>query len=446
MYVNNNRRGLGIPWQEAQNTMYLRGYQADQTAALALRDALREKAAAIAAPVPVAARVPTAQPQQLPLRAIARRPVQIQIRRAIAVPNLSGGRVISPRGMGSVSTFITNLTKNGAVFAAGDSWELDITGAPNSTVSISGTHDGRDMGNTPMGTTDANGRFVLRASMTPNEVGLWNEFVHVGTETSAPLYFEVVAARTESGGVSQPTSANVVPTLQFQGSTVTSNTPAGAILVPDLRTHLLAIEQTAEDSYSLQHGISPEPAIYRSQMSNEASMWCSRYPEACAGVDRAAALNEVVDRYTLWYNATLAASWNLIDRTGSTAPAGMPPRPAGYVAPTPTSGPGWAALQTSGGGQQPAGGSSTPSSIVQQVPQQQPAQQQQYPTYNSAPPIPPAATAAGSVPPAAANAIGDSLTSFFSGGFDVAGIHVPMIAAAAALGALWFFGGGSRRG
>lgn len=91
---------------------------------------------------------------------------------------------------GSLS--LQNLsTGNAATLKVGDNWRISISGAtPNAPVSVNGGKNG-SMASTPMGSTDANGNFVLTGTITPDEVGLWAEQWYVGQQNSGLITFTV---------------------------------------------------------------------------------------------------------------------------------------------------------------------------------------------------------------------------------------------------------------
>lgn len=462
MYFSKQRRGrgLGTPYWELPG-WETRGYIGDQNRMLAARDAARGYLPFVPAPAP-APTVAAAGPVVGPARSVAaavRQPVTVSVRRAVLVPKFGKGPrgvgafylLPARAGLGSVSTFFQNNTHPGVAFAAGDTWQMTLTGAPNSPVYISGTHNGQDMGKTPFGTTDASGRIVLNGTMTANEVGQWTETFWIGSEASSPVSFEVVArspALGESLTAYLPSSASgASPILTYTPESTMSSVPgmSNPVQVPTLRAHLSSLVSGNERDYLLTGGSLPTPDGCAAWLQEMARQFCQMYPDACTGTDQASLISSLCSQYQTWYLATLSAYYNIQDRTGGTPASTAPPRPAGYVYPTVfTSGPGYVAQQSGATPQQAlvasigpaaaaaAQGSGSSGAVAVNSTQTNPAASGGGGG---------AAAAGGGSTPAASGGASD----FLSGSVSIFGFDIPMWAAGAGVvGALWMFGGGRR--
>ena len=101
------------------------------------------------------------------------------------------------------SVAITNLSRSDGSFQVGDSWRIDITGAPNQPITVLSTQNGTAVGSaTPMGKTDATGRASVSGSFAQNTIGTWREMWTIGSSPAPVLVFSVVAAAAgqQTGG------------------------------------------------------------------------------------------------------------------------------------------------------------------------------------------------------------------------------------------------------
>jgi hypothetical protein len=144
----------------------------------------------------------------------------------------TGGGSSTIVGATPVQATLVNLSRPNQPLQPGDAWSLTINGAPNSAVSIAGSQNGVSKGNTPFGTTDANGNKVISGTMTPNEIGSWNETVSVGAGTPAVISFSVVAPPAApgptGGGGSTDTGNTSAPGGATTGGTTAGTTPTPA--------------------------------------------------------------------------------------------------------------------------------------------------------------------------------------------------------------------------
>lgn len=110
--------------------------------------------------------------------------------------NTSGGSGTPPAAR-PVTVAIENTSRPGLPFKAGDNWTLRISGAPNSAVSGSATFNGRDMGSSVFGNTDASGKLSIRGQFGAAEVGTWFERWSIAG-LSETISFTVAAATSSS--------------------------------------------------------------------------------------------------------------------------------------------------------------------------------------------------------------------------------------------------------
>lgn len=109
----------------------------------------------------------------------------------------------------AVTVQLHNLTTGVNTFNhSGDSWQLLVTGPPNSPVYIFATHDGQALAEVEIGGTDGNGNFVLNGAWGDGDVGQWAENYVVGRFAwPGQLNFTVqpaAAAATGPGGTLPP--------------------------------------------------------------------------------------------------------------------------------------------------------------------------------------------------------------------------------------------------
>jgi hypothetical protein len=114
-------------------------------------------------------------------------------------------------GLGAAPSFTFN--KVGASpttypnFSVGDSWQITVTGPPNSPVWISGSQNGIAFPTYQIGTTDSNGTYTTTGTMGTANIGSWYELWEVGAagppvavQQVASINFTVSAAPAPAGG------------------------------------------------------------------------------------------------------------------------------------------------------------------------------------------------------------------------------------------------------
>lgn len=132
---------------------------------------------------------------------------------------------------------IQNLSNPGAGFKAGDQFQVNITGAPNSPVT--GTLNGST---SPFGNTNANGSLTILGTFSASDVGSFQETWKVGSGASASLSFNVAAVPQTTGnggGSAAPapaasTSTTTVPASPtgFDFSFLTQDITLGSLQIP----------------------------------------------------------------------------------------------------------------------------------------------------------------------------------------------------------------------
>lgn len=126
-------------------------------------------------------------------------------------PNVSSGAsylgtVTTGGGNVPVKATLINTSRPGQSFQVGDSFQLTITGAPNSTVTeAQATQNGTVVGTgwSP-GSTNSSGQLVITGTFAASDIGSWTEQWTVGSQpagsTPAKLSFSIAAAPSGSGG------------------------------------------------------------------------------------------------------------------------------------------------------------------------------------------------------------------------------------------------------
>lgn len=132
---------------------------------------------------------------------------------------------------------LSNTSRPGQSFQVGDSWSLQITGAPNSPVSDAATQNGQSLGSTPYGSTDGNGNFSLTGTFTSATAGTWSEAWTVGGVAAPTLNFTVgnpSATVAPSSSIStQPTGATAAAGATSPAAAAGCFAPLGSLGIPD---------------------------------------------------------------------------------------------------------------------------------------------------------------------------------------------------------------------
>ena len=125
---------------------------------------------------------------------------------------------------------LVNTSRPGQSPQVGDSWQLTITGAPNSPVTDSATQNGTSLGTTPYGSTDANGNFSLSGTFDSSSIGTWVETWSVGGSQASPISFTVAAA---PAGTAASTALTTTTTPVSTAITGTCWSPLASFGIPD---------------------------------------------------------------------------------------------------------------------------------------------------------------------------------------------------------------------
>lgn len=127
-------------------------------------------------------------------------------------------------GLGAASTVsFSNLSHPGSVLRVGDSWEVRISGPPNTPVSATGVFPNGDIATTPFGSTNAAGILSITGEMKAEHVGHWVVTWHVGdTDASPVLNFDVVTAPEQVFDESVPSPTSGTPWLLIGVAVITA--------------------------------------------------------------------------------------------------------------------------------------------------------------------------------------------------------------------------------
>jgi hypothetical protein len=137
-----------------------------------------------------------------------------------SAPATSAGIVTSGGPQGQISIRLVNSSGgSNSAFNVGDSWQVIVSGPPNSPVTASATQNGTSLGSSPMGTIGSNGQLVLTGTMSASQVGNWTESWSVGGQSAGTISFSVAAP---SGSGSSPGGGSPA------GSSSGGGSPAGS--------------------------------------------------------------------------------------------------------------------------------------------------------------------------------------------------------------------------
>jgi len=87
-------------------------------------------------------------------------------------------------GLGQTANFVFSKVGGSSSiypnFTVGDTWQITITGAPNSPVYVGGYQNNIPFATYQLGTTDASGTYTLTGTMGTANIGAWSELWYVG--------------------------------------------------------------------------------------------------------------------------------------------------------------------------------------------------------------------------------------------------------------------------
>jgi hypothetical protein len=133
-----------------------------------------------------------------------------------------GGLAITP-----TVRLVNSSGGSNSAFSVGDSWQIIVTGAPNSQVTASANQNGTSLGTSPMGTIGSNGSLTLTGTFGAGQVGTWSESWKVGGVTAGTLSFSVAAAGT---GSSSDASGSSTSFLNNSVSVAGASIPTWALI------------------------------------------------------------------------------------------------------------------------------------------------------------------------------------------------------------------------
>lgn len=143
-----------------------------------------------------------------------------------------------------------SVVKSATVFApsgytVGSPWSIVVMGAPGKAVSVAAWQDGRSLGETTYGVTDANGRFEHSGRFSAETIGRWQEIWKVGGEPVGTVTFTVLPAAGPTDAPQTPTTNTAVPQTPTQ--VVSVGTPAspaapGAPGMPGMTPHVVDMQ------------------------------------------------------------------------------------------------------------------------------------------------------------------------------------------------------------
>lgn len=116
----------------------------------------------------------------------------------------------------AVTVTLENNTRPGGALRVGDNWTLKVSGSPNSPVTASATQNGRDMGTSNFGTTNAAGELTVKGTFDAGNVGAWVQTWKVNG-MSGVLNFNVAAAASTSGSTGGNTNQGYTGTDKETG-------------------------------------------------------------------------------------------------------------------------------------------------------------------------------------------------------------------------------------
>lgn len=146
---------------------------------------------------------------------------------SLVAPSAASQGYVAPSAHGAIT--LSNVSRPGQPFQAGDSFALSIVGAaPNKPVTVSSQHNGAPSSGS-FGNTDSSGNFSTSGVMTADTIGTWTEQWSVGGVALQALTFTVSAAPSATGAASggQPPTAladSTAPSASISASWFSSST------------------------------------------------------------------------------------------------------------------------------------------------------------------------------------------------------------------------------
>lgn len=153
-----------------------------------------------------------------------------------AQPNVGGAPTGGTNSGAPVAVRLVNSSGgSSSAFNVGDSWQITVTGPPNSQVVASATQNGASLGSTSMGVTNSQGQLVLAGTMGSSQVGNWVETWTVGGQSAGSISFSVAASGSTSGnggGGSSSTTTSGGSSSGDISSVLTNPVTIGGVSIP----------------------------------------------------------------------------------------------------------------------------------------------------------------------------------------------------------------------
>jgi len=114
-----------------------------------------------------------------------------------------GGSVLQQVQTSARASILNATRPSASYFQPGDRYQVKVSGAPNSPVSVTAQFPNGEKSSTTYGTTDSSGAFSMYGDITDAHLGHWVEVWHVGSQDAPSIAFDVLKAGgsgSSSGG------------------------------------------------------------------------------------------------------------------------------------------------------------------------------------------------------------------------------------------------------
>jgi hypothetical protein len=141
-------------------------------------------------------------------------PSTVQVSVPTQVPTLTKSVAATTAAPAKVS--ISNVTRPGSsYFQPGDRYRVEVTGQPNSPVSVTVIFPNGDVSSSSYGSTDSSGYFAMYGDMTDAHIGHWVETWRVGDKDASPvLSFDVLKPQAAASTATPSSAATGQPVQQ----------------------------------------------------------------------------------------------------------------------------------------------------------------------------------------------------------------------------------------
>jgi hypothetical protein len=160
------------------------------------------------------------------------------------------------RGFADVATTFNFVKVGGSStifpnFSVGDTWNITITGAPNSPVYVGGSQNGVNFATYQIGSTDSSGKYSLSGTMGQANIGQWFEDWYVGGTVSGNTVYQGDLAGSVNFSVAAA-PATTPPTTTPPTTTPPTTTPTtNTFLNPDLFNNLITSQGLDVGGYDI---------------------------------------------------------------------------------------------------------------------------------------------------------------------------------------------------